>query len=244
MRDQSAIRILSDALPGIGGCFGVPQTGGMGNPYLAAYTVSMARIQEAEEETPEWELLDIEQIEMRNALRACFAYAIPNAAAIDRLVAAGPLLEVGAGLGYWAKLVRDRGGDILAVDRDWSAGSDKPGFNPENRFHGEGNEAWTDVVLVDDCVATVREHPERTLFLCWPPHVWHDAQEPPDGWFDAACLKAYSGDLFILVGEIGGCTGSPAFARDLDELWERVELIELPTWPRVHDEMHVFRRKS
>jgi hypothetical protein len=244
MRGQSAIRILDDALPGFRERFGILEAGRIGNPYLDAYTESMARRDEVEELTPEWELLDIEQTWMRTALCACFAYAIPNGAAIDRLVSAGPLLEVGAGLGYWARLIRDAGGDILAVDRDWSAGSGKSGFNPENRFHGEDNEAWTSVVLVHDCVGTVRDHPERTLFLCWPPYGSPDAPEPADGWFDAECLKAYSGEVFILVGEIGGCTGSPAFARDLDERWERVELIELPTWPRVHDEMHVFRRKS
>jgi hypothetical protein len=220
MRGHDAIQIIGDSMPQIRVRSGILVADGIGNPYLDAYMVSMARVNVTEEWTRERMLFESEQTRMRNARRTCFAYAIPNDVAIRRLVSAGPLLEVGAGLGYWARLIRDGGGDILAVDRDWSAGSDKPGFNPENRFHGEGNEAWTQVVLVDDCVATVRDHPERTLFLCWPPWGNPDAPEPADGWFDAECLKAFSGDVFILVGEIGGCTGSPAFERELRARWE------------------------
>lgn len=42
--------------------------------------------------------------------------AAPNAAAVAALAACSPLVEVGAGLGYWARCLRATGADVLALD--------------------------------------------------------------------------------------------------------------------------------
>src|ERR1019366_9271626 len=47
--------------------------------------------------------------ENRSTMIDHYAYAIPNDAALDRLASLGPIVEVGAGAGYWAHLLRERG---------------------------------------------------------------------------------------------------------------------------------------
>jgi SAM-dependent methyltransferase len=45
-----------------------------------------------------------------------FAHVIPTHAAIAEIAACGPILEVGAGSGYWARLTRQAGAEVVAVD--------------------------------------------------------------------------------------------------------------------------------
>lgn len=39
---------------------------------------------------------------------------------LNGLTELGPLPEIGVGAGYWSRLLRDRGAEVLAVDRDRS----------------------------------------------------------------------------------------------------------------------------
>lgn len=45
-----------------------------------------------------------------------YAWAVPDAAAIAALAARSPLVEIGAGTGYWARLLAAAGADIIAYD--------------------------------------------------------------------------------------------------------------------------------
>lgn len=47
---------------------------------------------------------------------AQYSEAVPTADAVRRLAALGSIVEVGAGGGYWARLIQDVGGDVLATD--------------------------------------------------------------------------------------------------------------------------------
>lgn len=50
--------------------------------------------------------------------------------ALDALAERAPLLEIGAGLGYWAAALRARGVSVHAVD------SHPPGSSAVNTYHG------------------------------------------------------------------------------------------------------------
>jgi hypothetical protein len=41
---------------------------------------------------------------------------VPNEAALTTLAALGPLVEMGAGTGYWARLLKMRGAQVLPMD--------------------------------------------------------------------------------------------------------------------------------
>lgn len=80
-------------------------------------------------------------------IRRPLAHAVPSAEAVHLAGLFSPIVEIGAGSGYWARLIRDRtGARVFAYDLT----------------DGDG------VSATDDVEAAVRAHPEAALFLCWP----------------------------------------------------------------------------
>ena len=54
---------------------------------------------------------------LRQQLVRRYAYGIPTTEALDAVAAAAPsgIVEVGAGTGYWARLLHDRGVEVVAL---------------------------------------------------------------------------------------------------------------------------------
>src|SRR5215470_975424 len=168
--------------------------------------------------------------ERRRELAACFAWAIPTDEALTLLAAHAPLVECGAGMGYWSALARVRGVDVLAYDLI------PPGQRADNEYHARGRRPWTSIHR-GSSVTAVRRHRDRTLFLCWPPY--------DDDAASYAALRAYDGDVLVYVGEPGeGATGSVRFHRELQLNWTLAQEVTLPRWPRIHDSLMVYRRNA
>jgi hypothetical protein len=170
----------------------------------------------------------------RRELAAIFAWAIPDQAALATVARHGPLLECGAGTGYWAALLADHGADVIATDIS-PASSD----NGANVFHA--HRPWTEVLPLD-AVAAVRARPDRVLFLCWPPFDKDGASY--------AALRAYRGDILLYAGDPPGPGGSPGatgtvrFHRELALNWTPAEQAALPNWPGLRDRLVVYRRNG
>ena len=170
-------------------------------------------------------LLDLE--ERRGELASLYSWAIPTEAALDLLARHAPLVECGAGTGYWLALLHARGVDAVGYDRS------RPG--KENAFHRRNRGPWTAITRLKS-VEAARRHPERTLVLCWPPY--------DDDAASYAVLRAYGGDNVIHIGEREGATGSVRFHRELALNWTLAEELELPHWPRLQDRVMVYRRNA
>jgi hypothetical protein len=169
----------------------------------------------------------LEPSERRKELASLFSWAIPTDDALALIGRRAPLVEGGAGMGYWAALLRARGHDILAYD------SAPPGSR-RNAFHRQRRPPWTRIDR-GTSVEAARRHPERTLLLCWPPY--------DDDAASYAALRAYRGEAVIYIGEPGeGATGSVRFARELALNWTLAEEADLPHWPRLRDRVMVYRR--
>lgn len=145
-----------------------------------------------------------------------YSYAIPTDTAIAACKRASvnrPLLELGSGTGYWAKMLSEHGMHVTAVEREVSAdGSFSPHFPS---------------AVQGDAVQYLQEHSgcaDHVLFLCWP--------RKTSSWLDA-----YHGDTVIWVGEIDGCTWRMPIAG-----WVVVDRVPLPTWGLVHDYLLVYKR--
>ena len=55
---------------------------------------------------------------LRRSLRRRYSYSIPSEEALQAIASIGePMVEIGAGKGYWAKLLQEKGVDIVATDR-------------------------------------------------------------------------------------------------------------------------------
>lgn len=156
--------------------------------------------------------------ESRRRLRLKYAFAIPNDDALRKIAKYSPIVEIGAGKGYWANLLSLRGVDIVAYD-NWK--------NLKRK-------RWFDVQYSDESV--VKQHGDRTLFLCWPPN---------DNEMAFNALKQYTGETVIYIGEEkDGCTGTNSFFKFLKKNFNEKEKIEIPKWPQMHDSMTIFKRKS
>ncbi len=91
-------------------------------------------------------------VDIRSATVEKYAFGIPNKEALNEIALHQPILEIGAGLGYWSRLLQDRGVQIRPTDL----------IPPD-----EAENPWTKVFsgTPQDLLA----YPGRTPFLCWLP---------------------------------------------------------------------------
>lgn len=153
-------------------------------------------------------------------LQRRYAWAIPNEEALTAIAQRSPIVEVGAGTGYWASLLSHRGADVIAYDI-------APGKNN-----------WCDgiyhplLVGGPDCAT---HHPDRALFLCWPPYQDEMAEK---------ALNVYTGNTLIYIGEYqGGCCATDEFFDCIEHDWSEIEEIQLPQWWGLHDACWIYQRK-
>jgi hypothetical protein len=166
--------------------------------------------------------------ERRRELASMFSWAIPTEQALSILAKHAPLVECGAGMGYWTALLLTRGVDAVAYDLL------PPSGGTRNEYHRRGQRPWIEVGRAS-AVAAARQHRDRTLVLCWPPY--------DDDAASYAALRAYRGEIAIYIGERDdGATGSVRFHRELRLNWTVIEEVDLPHWPSLRDRLMVYRR--
>lgn len=152
-----------------------------------------------------------------------YAFAIPDDEAIEKIAKFSPILELGAGAGYWAMLLRQAGAEVLAVDKR------KP-------THGMRRALWSPVGVTTSAAKKAAKHSRtHSLMFCWP---------SMDDWCEKA-LEAYTGQHVIYIGEgKGGCTGTDDFHDILDNLYEQIDYQWIPQWDGIHDQLTIYRRKG
>ena len=150
--------------------------------------------------------------EFRKSLIRHFAWAIPDAKAIERIAAYSPITEIGAGGGYWAYRIAEFGADIVALDA-------KILRVPFKDYTWDDVHACT-YYNVETCDPDATAPSDRSLFICYPDN---------DSDMAVNCLQRYEGETFIYVGEWedGNCANA-AFFRELRENWKCVEAHALP----------------
>jgi len=172
----------------------------------------------------------------RKELAAIFAWAIPDQGALSVLARQGPLLESGAGTGYWAAALSAHGADVVAGDLAGVPRSGPPRAADARPAGGSRPRQWADV-LAFDALGAVRAHPDRVLFLCWPPF--------DDDAASYAALRAYPGSTLAYAGQgPGGPAGTVRFHRELAANWSVAEQHALPNWPGFRDRLVVYRRNG
>jgi hypothetical protein len=173
---------------------------------------------------------------LRPLVSHSMAFAIPSPLHLAEVARHGPLVEVGAGTGYWAWCLRQLGVDIVAYDRF------PPQTHPARPDQWRGalaaggqRNAWFDCywtqVIRGGATAAAR-HPDRTLLLVWP-----------YGAMAHRALEAYRGGRVIFVGEWDTPTvNDPPFFRRLERGWRRLRVMPAPQWPGTRSELIVLQR--
>jgi len=187
--------------------------------------------------------------ESGDRLRREYAWALPDERALRVLEAYAPLVEVGAGRGYWASLLEARGVDVVAYDG-----------NPPPKTFCRVLRGGPEVCAT---------HRDRTLVLCYPDDECRadldddssraasskSASEEDAAPLSLASLRAYEGDTVVVIGEAAATGGTLALAqapwgRSHDSLFQ-VELAaafhpvlvaKLPRWPLSRDCVAVWVR--
>jgi hypothetical protein len=154
-----------------------------------------------------------------------YSYVFPDDRSLSALSAIAPLVEMGAGTGYWAYRLRALGVDIVACDQAPPDG-DRP-----NRYHAR-TPAWTEVIAADHTILT--RYSNRALVLCWPP-LFSSLGE---------CLSYYSGNIVAVIGDGGHRT---ARIRGLNETFTPVSVSPvhvLEPCPEQTPTLSIWRRRS
>jgi hypothetical protein len=168
-----------------------------------------------------------------------FAWAIPDEKALTAIADHSPrgVVEIGAGGGYWTKMLRERGVDVIAYDpaphlSDWHEG------------------AWTEVLLGD--YTAVIGHSDRTLLTVWPEY---------EAAWSHQMIELFEGEKVVYVGEgWGGCTGDDRFHQLLGGVgctcwggeectcdlsaarFKEISTVGIPQWAGIHDYLSVYQR--
>ncbi|MBG0819875.1 hypothetical protein HS048_03825 [Planomonospora sp. ID91781] len=146
-------------------------------------------------------------------LQATYAYAIPSPQTIEwmsRFCADTPIVELGAGRGYWAAQLSRSGLVVEAYDVE------PPDKAKNASFPGAAGQTDVWHPINDLSGFTTRaQAADHVLFLCWPP-----------GWGDEMSSEALTsfeeagGKRLIYIGEPkGGKTGNNAFFDALSARW-------------------------
>jgi len=155
-----------------------------------------------------------------------YSWAIPNEKVLAAIIGFSPIVEVGAGTGYWAALLKERGADVVAYDF-FPAVTGRNGYTLNES-------SWMEVLSGSE--SAVSYHPDRALMICWPPEKDEMAYR---------ALRSYGGEKLIYIGEEPpGCTADEKFHQLVQEQWKLIERMDLPRWHLIKDSAFFYSRKG
>lgn len=183
------------------------------NEYLRKYTDLLKRYPEE---------FDYRRSHHRWDLVKQYSFSVPSEEALEALSQYSPIVEIGAGTGYWAALLKEHGARVQAFEPH-------PIYGNPYKF----KRAYTSVAKGDHRRA-LRMYPNYTLLFSWPDYgaTW-----------SAEALKLHKGRYVAYIGEgLGGCTGSDEMFAILNLAFSVVEEVHLPQWDGIHDNLTVYER--
>lgn len=161
-----------------------------------------------------------------------YSWAIPNEEALRTICEFSMIVEMGAGTGYWAKLLQNRGCHIACFDECPPGGSGVTTKAPIINVWHPGPGCFTSVAGGDP--SFLDWYSASTLFLCWPPSANGMALE---------CLKYWEGEFLIYVGN-PNLTANKKFFNKLEKDFVLAHTVQIPNWVGIEDQMSVWRKKS
>jgi len=177
---------------------------------------------------PDYMSKRVDEYYRRHEFTGNYAWAVPTKEAIEKIrafVGSGKVLEIGSGLGLWAKLLKDEGIHVTPTD-----------FKGQRKNFGMKEVEHTEVHDMGHMRAMeMFGAGHDVLMMIWPPY---------DDSMAAEALERFKGDKLIYIGESGGgCTGDDRFHQLLDETWNEKETVDIPQWDGIHDALFLYERK-
>jgi hypothetical protein len=211
----------------------------MSSDRVCEETWRQVKVVQEEHETPGPTLLSEWRDSSRDFLCHLYAYAtVPNSS-LDRIMqllsqhnVRNGIIELGAGTGYLAHLLRQKGVKVEAYDICPTHKSDG------NEYHG-GTPPFVRVEKGNvGILSSVTGLEHRALLLCYPPPKSSMAYDALHRFLELG------GNVFIHVGEFKGLTGSTDFERYLQKRFHCVERSPCLTWGTDASETTVWTKKG
>jgi hypothetical protein len=159
----------------------------------------------------------------RDELTKEFGFSIPCIKAPKKIQEIGNILEIGAGTGYWTKLLKERGVDVISTDSK----TGNYGFQYNNE------------TLRMNAIEAIEKYPERNVFMSWPCYGTE--------WAFEAAKAMRNGKTLIYIGEgHGGCVADDKFHEYFsnEDIFTGMEEIDIPQWDGIHDRMYIATKNE
>lgn len=165
--------------------------------------------------------------EQREAFQRWYTWGVPNDLALREIFlhipCDTPIIEIGAGNGYWARLLNQMGYNITAYDAE-----------PYVNHYLDRSLEFYPVQI--GSYEQVEKHANDTLFLCWTPYKSELAYE---------AVIRHQGKYLIHIGEgQGGCTDNGAFFEYVEENYTELVYFSLESWYGLHDGLTIYERNE
>lgn len=206
------------------------------NPYWSEFLNAKAFIEEHKDE------FDFDSWYYAKTFMHRYSWAVPTPTALRAIRDFSPngVVEIGAGTGYWARLLRAMDVDVVAYDA-------RPVQLGRNRFHNRRRaeaevRPWTEVLRGGPESAAL--HPDRALMLCYPPSSWKVEDPLWQRRMSHRALSAYAGNKLIYIGSKDNMiTGSKKFHQMVAHEWSLVRRIRLRGFFGL-DYLNLYERRS
>lgn len=158
----------------------------------------------------------------RHIYTRTFGWSIPSREATDSIcqfIGTSSVLEIGAGKGLWAAILKCKGIDIIATSII------------DGLYCGEDDmqETFTDIEHID-CIQAIDKYPHRDcLFVVWGSGILLPA------------VTLFKGHKVIVIGEDEhGCTD---YLSEDHPIFKYQESIKIPKWQGLWDKVRLYQRR-
>jgi len=174
------------------------------------------------------ELADL-LISQRPDIVSEYSFTIPYYDILKKAASYSPIVEIGAGSGYWARCLSEFGADVIAYD-SFPPGEQSPWeWDKGNSWF---DDTWFGIIEGDESAAA--HHPERTLFLAWPMPM------SPMAYKTLVHYKNAGGHTLIYIGDPNpASSGDEHFYNELAN-HKLVEKSDLYSWPGIHEKLFIY----
>jgi hypothetical protein len=194
------------------------------NPYLK----KLKKIIDDNRHMEKRELADL-LFSLRHDIVTEYSFTIPYYDILKKAASFSPIVEIGAGSGYWARCLSELGADVIAYDS----------FPPGEQIFWEWEKSnpwfddhWFGIIEGDESAAA--HHPDRTLFLAWPMPM------NPMAYNTLANYKNAGGLTLIYLGDPHpASSGDEHFYRELEK-HKLVDETDLYSWPGIHEKLLIY----
>jgi len=178
--------------------------------------------------------LDIEQLASlllahRSDFVSDYSFTIPYYDILNIVAAYSPIVEIGAGSGYWARCLSKIGADVIAYDT-FPPGDHNPWewYNVNSWF----DDSWYNIIKGDESAAA--HHPDRALFMAWPVPM------NPMAYNALVNYKTAGGRTLIYIGDPHPASSGDEHFYQMLNTHKEIENIDLYSWPGIKEKLLIY----